>query len=198
MIHATAIVDGADIDSSTNVWAYAHVLPGARIGRNVNIGDHCFVEGGATIGNNVTLKNAVCVWEGVSIDDDVFVGPNVTFTNDRYPRSPRMQHAIDRYATRENWLVQTRLRRGCSIGAAAVIVPGVEIGFFATVAAGAVVTRNVAPFSLVLGNPARKVADVCVCGIKLDEPESMAICRECGLTAKARAEFMQQLENTTK
>ncbi|MEO8270926.1 MAG: hypothetical protein ABI557_14480, partial [Aureliella sp.] len=98
MIHPTALVETEQIGDSTNVWAYAHVMQGARIGNQVNIGDHAFVEGGAVIGDRVTLKNRVCVWEGVTIEDDVFVGPCVTFTNDKNPRSPRMAKVRERYA----------------------------------------------------------------------------------------------------
>ena len=99
MIHPKALVDDADaIGSGTNVWAFAHVMAGARVGHHCNIGDHAFVETGAIVGNNVTLKNHVLIWEGITIEDDVFVGPGVIFTNDRFPRSPRMSSAKQRYA----------------------------------------------------------------------------------------------------
>ena len=122
--HETAIVESETIGEGTCIWAYAHVLDGAKIGANVAIGDHAFVEGGAVIGNNVTIKNQVCIWEGVNIEDDVFVGPRVTFTNDSNPRSPRMEKAKERYSETENWLGRTSVRRGASIGAAATICPG--------------------------------------------------------------------------
>ena len=129
--HETAIVESDSIGAGTCIWAYAHVLAGATIGDNVQIGDHTFVEGGSSIGNNVTVKNQVCIWEGISIEDDVFVGPRVTFTNDSNPRSPRMESAKARYSSRDNWLSRTSVRRGASIGAAATICPGIEIGAFA-------------------------------------------------------------------
>jgi UDP-2-acetamido-3-amino-2,3-dideoxy-glucuronate N-acetyltransferase len=186
MFHPTSIVESKNIGSGTRVWAFAHVLPGACIGSNVNIGDHAFVEGGAVIGDNVTLKNAVCVWAGVTIEDDVFVGPNVTFTNDRHPRSPRMAAAHARYASPSNWLVPTRVGRGCSIGAAATICPGVVLGPYCMIAAGAVVTRDVAPFSLVAGVPAKPVAEVCTCGQVLTGSHSVSVCDHCGETPQAR------------
>ncbi len=157
MIHPTALVETEHIGDSTHVWAYAHVMQGAQIGNQVNIGDHAFVEGGAIIGDRVTLKNRVCVWEGVTIEDDVFVGPCVTFTNDKNPRSPRMEKARARYATREAWLVTTLVRRGCSIGAAATLVPGIELGAFSMIGAGSVVTKDVPEWTVVGGNPCRTI-----------------------------------------
>jgi UDP-2-acetamido-3-amino-2,3-dideoxy-glucuronate N-acetyltransferase len=182
MIHPTALVESKSVGESTNIWAFAHVMPGAEIGCNVNIGDHAYVEGGAKIGNNVTLKNSVCVWDGITIEDDVFVGPHVAFTNDKRPRSPRMEQALPRYSEREHWLAPTVVRRGCSIGAAAVILPGIELGPFSMIGAGAVVTKDVPPFALVCGTPAKRIGDVCSCGKKLDGPFDVATCRDCGET----------------
>lgn len=186
MIHRTALVETEHIGDSTNVWAYAHVMQGARIGSNVNIGDHAFVESGAVVGSNVTLKNRVCVWEGVTIEDDVFVGPCVTFTNDKNPRSPRMEKVRQRYASRDGWLLPTLVRRGCSIGAAATIVPGIELGAFSMIGAGAVVTKSVPPFALVCGSPAKRIADVCSCGQKLCGPFEQVKCEHCGETPADR------------
>lgn len=193
MIHRTALVETEYIDDSTNVWAYAHVMQGARIGSNVNIGDHAFVEGGAVIGSNVTLKNRVCVWEGITIEDDVFVGPGVTFTNDKHPRSPRMEKVRQRYASRAVWLVPTLVRRGCSIGAAATIVPGIELGPFCMIGAGSVVTKSVPAFALVCGGPAKHVADVCSCGQKLDGDYDQTSCQHCGETAVERIELLKSI-----
>lgn len=197
MIHPTALVESQQIGQDTNVWAFAHVMPGAVIGCNVNIGDHAFVESGAKIGDNVTLKNHVCVWDGITIEADVFVGPNVTFTNDKCPRSPRAPHARQRYASRDSWLTTTRVARGCSIGAAATILPGIDLGAFCMIGAGAVVTRSVPPFALVCGTPARKVADVCSCGQRLDGDYDQTICKGCGETPSQRLEFLKQHELTT-
>ncbi|MGD9856826.1 MAG: acyltransferase [Planctomycetaceae bacterium] len=184
--HPTAIVDGARIGAGTRVWAFAHLLPGARLGANCNVADHVFIEGGAVIGNNVTLKNNVCVWDGTTIDDDVFIGPNVTFTNDRYPRSPRMPQMHERYACPENWLSPTHVGRGCTIGANATILPGVQLGAYSFIAAGAVVIGDVASFALVVGSPGRVIGDVCCCGRRLDGSHAAAVCAFCGETPVQR------------
>lgn len=197
MIHPTAIVETEGIGEGSRVFAYAHVMAGATIGKRVSIGDHAFIEGGVRVGNNVTVKNGVYLWEGVEIEDDVFLGPRVTFTNDRFPRSPRMPAAAQRYSEKVNWLVGTKVCRGASIGASAVICPGLEIGAFATVGAGAVVTKNVPPFALVVGSPAARVADVCSCGCKLPGSFRESTCLECGERPEQRSSFVKvaQTEN---
>ncbi len=132
------------------LWAFAHVLAGARIGADCNICDGVFIEEGAVLGDRVTVKGGVQVWNGVQLEDDVFVGPNATFTNDRMPRS-------------RQWLDEhprTTIRTGASIGANATILPGLEIGRGAMVGAGAVVTRDVPDFAIVAGIPARVIGDV--------------------------------------
>lgn len=146
-IHPNALVEGDRIGSGTRVWAFAHVLPGALIGQDCNICDNVFVENDVTVGDRVTVKCGVQLWDGVNLESDVFVGPNVTFTNDPSPRSK--QH-LQKYPS-------TVVRRGASIGANATILPGVTIGAGAMVGAGAVVTRSVPPHALVVGNPARIV-----------------------------------------
>ena len=187
MIHPTAIVECIDaIGPETNVWAYAHVMAGARLGNHCNVGDHAFVESGAVIGDHVTLKNGVLVWEGITIEDDVFVGPRVTFTNDRFPRSPRMESAKPRYASKDNWLVETLVKRGCSIGASATICPGVRLGEYCLVAAGSIVTKDVPPHHMVMGTPAKTVGYVCRCGQKLAGHHLEHDCEECGETASQR------------
>jgi UDP-2-acetamido-3-amino-2,3-dideoxy-glucuronate N-acetyltransferase len=178
--HPTAIVESDDVGAGTRIWAYAHVLPGASIGRDCNVGDHCFVEGGASVGDAVTLKNGTAVWEGVTLEDGVFVGPGAVFTNDLRPRSPRYEDAAARYAD-DGWLQTTTVRRGATIGAGAVILPGIEVGAYAMVAAGAVVTRDVPSHALVVGSPARAAGWVCACGARLHDPG--APCPECGRPA---------------
>jgi acetyltransferase-like isoleucine patch superfamily enzyme/dTDP-4-dehydrorhamnose 3,5-epimerase-like enzyme len=133
------------VGAGTRIWAFAHVLKGAIVGSDCNICDGVFIEGGAVVGDRVTVKCGVQLWDGVELEDDVFVGPNATFTNDRFPRS-------------RQWLSEhprTIVRTGASIGANATILSGLEIGRGAMVGAGAVVTRSVPPYAVVTGNPAR-------------------------------------------
>ncbi|WP_153557010.1 acyltransferase [Roseimaritima sediminicola] len=187
MIHSHALVDDPQaIPADTNVWAFAHVMRGARVGRGCNIGDHAFIESGAVVGDRVTIKNAVLVWEGIRIEDDAFIGPAVTFTNDRYPRSPRMHPTPPRYADKADWLVKTTVGRGASIGAGAILCPGVHLGRYSMVAAGSVVTQDVECYSLVMGSPARQVDYVCRCGQKLAGHYLHCDCSVCGETAASR------------
>jgi UDP-2-acetamido-3-amino-2,3-dideoxy-glucuronate N-acetyltransferase len=148
-IHPLAAVDpAAAIGEGTVVWQYSVVLAGAVVGRDCNLNAHTFVEGGARIGDRVTLKSGVYVWDGIVIENDVFCGPNATFTNDRTPRSRQ----------RPTEFLDTRICRGASIGAGAVILPGLVIGEQAMIGAGAVVTRNVPARQTWAGNPARPLA----------------------------------------
>ena len=179
-VHSAAIVETDRIGAGTRIWAFAHVMKGASVGESCNIGEHCFIEAGVSVGRGCTIKNANMLWEGVTLEDYVFVGPHVFFTNDRYPRSPRLPDAAARYETREGWLERTTVRTGASLGAAAVLLPGVTIGAFATVAAAAVVTGDVPPHALVRGNPARVVGWVCRCGRPLHTATGGANCGGCG------------------
>lgn len=178
-VHPTALVESDSIGSGTRIWAFAHILPGVQIGSDCNIGDHAFVESGAQVGNNVTIKNGVCIWEGVTIEDDCFLGPSVVFTNDQFPRSARMGAASTRYDDRENWLERTVVEKGCSIGANATICPGIRLGAYSMIAAGATVTKNVKPHALMMGTPARQVGFVCHCGAKIPNVDSHT-CSQCG------------------
>jgi acetyltransferase-like isoleucine patch superfamily enzyme/dTDP-4-dehydrorhamnose 3,5-epimerase-like enzyme len=144
-VHERGLCETEEVGAGTRIWAFAHVLPGARLGADCNICDGVFIEAGVQVGDRVTIKSGVQLWEGVELEDDVFVGPNATFTNDRFPRSRAW---LDEYP-------KTLVRRGASIGANATILPGIEIGRGAMVGAGAVVTRPVPPNAIVSGNPAR-------------------------------------------
>ena len=148
--HPMALVESPHIGDGTRVWAFAHVLPGAVIGRDCNICDGVFVENDVVVGDRVTVKCGVQLWDGLRLEDDVFVGPNATFTNDRFPRSREYPEQFP----------PTIVRRGASIGANATILPGLEIGTRAMVGAGAVVTRSVPAHAVVAGNPARVVGYV--------------------------------------
>ena len=186
-IHPTALVETDRIGENTRVWAYAHILAGAVIGANCNIGDHCYIEGGACVGDNCTVKNGNMLWEGVTLEEGVFVGPHVFFTNDLYPRSARLPEASRRYNHGEGWHKPTLIRYGASLGAGAVILPGVTIGRYAMVGAGAVVTRDVPAHALVKGNPARVTGWVCECGRPLRFQNARAVCAHCEREYKAEA-----------
>ncbi len=159
-IHPTALIETDQIGDDTKIWAFAHVMAGAVIGADCNIGDHAFIETGATVGDGVTIKNNALIWKGVQIGDYAFVGPNVVFTNDRRPRSPRMPLMKERGLSESDWLVETVVEEGASVGANATILPGVRLGKYCMVGAGSVVTKDVPPFTLVAGNPARVVGKV--------------------------------------
>jgi acetyltransferase-like isoleucine patch superfamily enzyme/dTDP-4-dehydrorhamnose 3,5-epimerase-like enzyme len=142
--HPMALVESEHIGDNTRVWAFAHILPGAVIGADCNICDHTFIENEVVVGDRVTIKCGVQLWDGIILEDDVFVGPNVTFTNDHFPRSKHYPATFPK----------TVVRSGASIGANATILPGLTIGRCAMVGAGAVVTKNVPPYAIVVGNPA--------------------------------------------
>jgi UDP-2-acetamido-3-amino-2,3-dideoxy-glucuronate N-acetyltransferase len=149
-IHPTAEVQTLQIGQDTNIWQFCVILKGATIGSNCNINCHVFIENEVVIGNNVTIKPGVQVWDGVTIESDVFIGPNVTFTNDTYPRSKQYPEAFAKIV----------IKQGASIGANATILAGIEIGAYALIGAGSVVTKDVPPHALVLGNPAKIVGRV--------------------------------------
>ena len=178
-VHPKALVETERIGAGTRIWAFCHVMSGVTVGRNCNIGDHSFVEEGVSIADNVTIKNGNCIWKGVQLEEGVFVGPRVFFTNDLYPRSGRMASVGPRYDD-ESWLEATVVGRGASLGAGSVIIAGNTIGEYAMVAAGAVVTHDVVPYALMLGNPARARGWVCRCGLKLSFDEGNTTCGTCG------------------
>jgi len=171
-IHPQALIDeGVSVGRGTRVWAFSHILAGASVGTDCNICDHTLIEGKVTIGDRVTLKSGVYLWDGLVVEDDVFIGPAAVFTNDQRPRSKKYPEEYP----------ETRLARGCSIGANATILPGIRVGCWAMVGAGSVVTRDVAEFSLVYGNPARFIGWVCVCGDSLPVDDAGSVECRCGL-----------------
>jgi UDP-2-acetamido-3-amino-2,3-dideoxy-glucuronate N-acetyltransferase len=147
IIHKLSDVASCAIGNGTRIWQYVVILPGARIGSDCNICAHVFIENDVVVGDRVTIKCGVQLWDGLRVGNDVFIGPNATFTNDVFPRSKKYSHKY----------LETNIEDGASIGAGAVILPGLSIGAGAFVAAGAVVTKSVAPKSLVVGNPARHI-----------------------------------------
>src|SRR6478752_5203123 len=149
-VHPQGICESNSVGAGTKIWAFAHVLPGATIGKDCNICDHVFIENDVVIGDRVTVKCGVQLWDGLRVADDVFIGPNVTFSNDKYPKSKQYQPKVE----------ETYIGRGASIGGGASILPGLRIGARAMVGAGAVVTHDVPPRAVVSGNPARIVGYV--------------------------------------
>lgn len=159
VIHSSAIVDeGAQIGDGTRVWHWVHVCGGARIGNSCSLGQNVFVGNDVVIGNNVKIQNNVSVYDAVRLEDDVFCGPSMVFTNVYNPRSE---------IARKNEYRQTRVRRGVTLGANCTIVCGVTIGEYAFVGAGAVVNRDVSPHALMVGVPARRQGWMCKCGVQL-------------------------------
>jgi acetyltransferase-like isoleucine patch superfamily enzyme/dTDP-4-dehydrorhamnose 3,5-epimerase-like enzyme len=149
-VHPQALCESTAIGPNSRVWAFAHVLPGARIGADCNICDHVFIENDVIVGDRVTVKSGVQLWDGLRVADDVFIGPNATFSNDKYPRSKKYQERV----------LQTHIGRGASIGSGANVLPGLRVGAGAMVGAGAVVTHDVPTRAIVSGNPARIVGYV--------------------------------------
>jgi UDP-2-acetamido-3-amino-2,3-dideoxy-glucuronate N-acetyltransferase len=170
--HETAIVDaGAQIGAATRVWHWVHVCAGARIGANCVLGQNVFVGNKVVIGNNVKIQNNVSVYDDVTLEDDVFCGPSMVFTNVINPRS---------HVSRKDEYLSTRVRRGASIGANATVVCGNEIGEYAFVGAGAVITRAVPNYALVVGNPAKRIGWMCQCGERLPGQTGAVACTACG------------------
>ncbi len=176
-VHPTALVEeGAMLGAGTRIWHHAQVRAGASIGARCIVGKGAFVDVDVTIGDDSKLQNYACVYHGVSLGRGVFVGPHVVFTNDRIPRatSPDFTPLRD-----GDWEVgETRVDDGASIGANSTILPGVRIGRWAMAGAGSVVTGDVAPYALVVGCPARQLAWLCACGLRVDENEQR--CTRCG------------------
>jgi UDP-2-acetamido-3-amino-2,3-dideoxy-glucuronate N-acetyltransferase len=167
-IHKSAEVsEKAKLGKGTKVWNGVQIRENVMIGQNCNIGKDVYIDREVIIGNNVKIQNGVSVYQGVVIEDDVFLGPHMTFTNDLFPR-----------AFNKEWkIVPTKVEKGASIGANATIVCGVVIGQYSMVGAGTVITKDVKPYKLMAGNPAREIGNVCICGGPLREGQ---FCSACG------------------
>ena len=173
--HPSAVIDeGAEIGKGTKVWHFCHLMGDSCIGENCTLGQNVFIASGVKIGDNVKIQNNVSVYTGVSLEDDVFLGPSMVFTNVINPRS---------HVERKDQYQQTLVKRGASIGANATIICGVTLGEYAFVGAGAVVTKDVPAYGLVYGNPANLVGWMCACGEQLEVssamPSDQVICASC-------------------
>jgi UDP-2-acetamido-3-amino-2,3-dideoxy-glucuronate N-acetyltransferase len=171
--------DGCQIGEGTKIWHFTHVMSGARIGRRCNIGQNVVISPGVVIGDNVKIQNNVSVYTGVILEDDVFCGPSMVFTNVINPRS---------HVSRKDEYRQTLVKRGASLGANSTIVCGHTIGAYAFIGASAVVTKDVSDYALVIGNPGRVSGWMCQCGVKLasgSKPPVSATCATCGTAYRA-------------
>ncbi|WP_066495542.1 acyltransferase [Abyssisolibacter fermentans] len=166
-ISEKAIVDeSVIIGRGTKIWHFTQIIRNVTIGTNCKIGKNVFIDHDITIGDNVKIQNNVNIYHGVIIEDDVFLGPSMTFTNDMFPRSNNHDFKV----------VSTKVSKGASIGANATIICGVNIGEYSMIGAGAVVTKDVKPYSIVVGNPAKTIGYVCICGNRLNEKLKCSIC----------------------
>jgi UDP-2-acetamido-3-amino-2,3-dideoxy-glucuronate N-acetyltransferase len=171
-VHESAYVDaGAVLGAGTKVWHFCHVMPGAVIGAGCSLGQNVVVMNGTRIGNNVKIQNNVSIYEGVELEDDVFCGPSMVFTNVINPRS---------HVSRKDEYRRTLVRRGASIGANATVLCGCTLGEYSFVGAGAVVTRDVPAYALVTGVPARRTGWICACGVTLPNTRGALTCASCG------------------
>lgn len=190
--HETACIDdGAQIGAGTKIWHFCHVMPDTKIGRGCNIGQNVVVSPGCRVGDNVKIQNNVSIYTGVVLEDDVFCGPSMVFTNVINPRS---------HIERKSEYKETLVKRGASIGANATIVCGCTLGAYCFIGAGAVVTRDVPDFALIVGNPGRLRGFVCYCGEKLPfdadaDGSDECSCKACGkeyLKTGVRVELLEQ------
>ena len=188
-VHPSSFVDdGCEIGEGTKIWHFCHIMPRARIGRRCNIGQNVVVSPDVVIGDNAKIQNNVSIYTGVILEDDVFCGPSMVFTNVVNPRS---------HVSRKDEYRQTLVKRGASIGANATVVCGHTIGRYAFIGAGAVVTRDVPDYALVVGNPGRVAGWMCECGVKLASgrtPPTDATCAACGSRYRTSGDSLIRVE----
>ncbi|HVT84469.1 MAG TPA: acyltransferase [Chitinophagaceae bacterium] len=186
-VHPSSVVDaGAQIGVGTKIWHFCHLMPTCKVGENCNIGQNVFIDNNTVIGNGVKIQNNVSVYNGVIIEDGAFLGPSMVFTNVINPRS---------FIERKSEFKKTLIGKGATIGANATIICGVEIGAYALIGAGSVVTKNVPSFALMMGNPARQKGWVSEAGINLHfNNNGIAICPETGKKYKLENERVYVIE----
>ena len=188
-VHPSSFVDdGCEIGEDTKIWHFCHIMPGAKIGRGCSLGQNVVVSPDVVVGNNVKIQNNVSLYTGVILEDDVFCGPSMVFTNVVNPRS---------HVPRKNEYQRTLVKRGASIGANTTIVCGHTIGQYAFIGAAAVVTKDVPDFALIVGNPGRISGWMCACGIKLASgktPPADAQCATCGAKYRVSGDGLVKIE----
>lgn len=173
IVHETAVVDdGAQIGRGTRIWHFSHVMSNAKIGENCNIGQNVYIANNVAVGNNVKIQNNVSIYEGTVLEDYVFCGPSMVFTNIKTPRSAFPRNSNEHF-------LKTLVRHGATIGANATLVCGITVGRWAFIGAGAVVTKDVPDYSLVTGMPGKVTGWVCECGITLKFDGESAVCTSC-------------------
>ena len=183
-VHESAYVDdGAVVGAGTHIWHFCHVMGGATIGERCSLGQNVVVMNGVKIGNNVKIQNNVSVYEGVELEDDVFCGPSMVFTNVVNPRS---------HLPRKNEYQPTLVRRGSTIGANATIVCGTTLGEYSFIGAGTVVTKDVPAYGLMVGVPARRVGWMCQCGVRLPD-SGEGTCKSCGESYRSHGNSIERL-----
>ena len=184
--HQTAVIDpGCEIGEGTHIWHFSHVMSGSRLGRDCNLGQNVVISPGVKVGNNVKIQNNVSVYTGVELEDDVFCGPSMVFTNVVNPRS---------HVSRKHEYRRTLVRKGASIGANSTIVCGVTLGRYCFIAAGAVITKDVPDYALMIGVPARQAGWMCYCGVRLPAgPASTAQCQDCGRLYALEADACREI-----
>ncbi len=171
--HASSIIDdGATIGEGSTIWHFSHICAGANIGKNCSLGQNVFVGNKVVIGNNVKIQNNVSVYDAVTLEDNVFCGPSMVFTNVYNPRS----HIVRKHEYRK-----TLVKTGATIGANATIICGVTIGKYAFIGAGSVVKHDVPDYAIMVGSPSRMIGWMCECGVKLDFNGDLSCCTTCGL-----------------
>ena len=185
-VHESAFVDdGAQIGGGTKIWHFCHVMPGAVIGADCSLGQNVVVMGGTKIGRNVKIQNNVSIYEGVELEDDVFCGPSMVFTNVVNPRS---------HVSRKSEYKRTLVKRGATIGANATVVCGVTLGEYCFIGAGAVVTRDVPAHALMTGVPAKRAGWMCECGVKLEESILEISCASCGKNYARKSQALARID----
>jgi acetyltransferase-like isoleucine patch superfamily enzyme len=189
-VHPLAVCDSEQVGAGTKIWLFTHVSADAVVGEDCKIGEHCYLEDGCSLGDRVTVKNGALIWRGVHIGNDVFVGPRATFTNDAQPRIEVPVPADE--------LLHTYIGDGVSLAASVTILPGLTVGAYAFVGAGSLVTRDVAPYALVFGSPARQRGWVCRCGQRLDAPTAGRVadvsCATCGRRYQLDGELLEPVD----